>query len=257
VQELVPSDIPLFAAVSKKTTNTILRSVRMIDARRGTVLFRSGDAPSGIRIIVSGVVKLSLPHAPRGEKVIALLRPGESFGLSALLSDTPHVVTAAVARDCTIAHLPRTSALRLMRDEPKFLHQIAIELSRRFRDLLLDIKTTTRQSAIQRIVVFLVAQLPRARSNQAVTLRLPAKKADIASKLDLTGAHFSRILHELDSSGVIDLNGSTVTVPDSAKLRAMVARAGVASQSAHARVKRPSERRRQRARKRRGPAPYR
>jgi len=257
VQQLVPSAIPLFVATSKKTTNNILRKGRTIDARRGTVLFRSGDAPSGVYIIVSGVVKLSLPHAPRGEKVIALLGPGTTFGLSALLSDTPHVVTAAVARDCVLAHLPRTSALRLMRDEPKFAHQIAIELSRRFRDLLLDIKTMTRQSAIQRTVVFLVDQLPRARSNHTVTLRLPAKKADIASKLDLTGAHFSRILHELDSTGVIDLNGSTVTVRDTAKLRGMVAHARVASNTAHARVKQPSERRRQRARQGAAAAPYR
>jgi len=215
--------------------NSILGGARMMDARRRTVLFRSGDAPSGIYIIVSGVVKLSLPSAGRGEKVIALLGPGDSFGLSALLSDTPHVVTAAAARDCRLAHLPQTTALRLMRREPRFAQQIAIELSRRFRDLLVDIQITTRQSAIQRTVVFLLRHLPNARSNHSVTLQLPAKKADIASKLDLTGAHFSRILHELDTTGVIELNGSSITVSDTAKLRAMATRARGPSKAARAR----------------------
>jgi len=224
VQQLVSSDTPLLAAVIRKPPTAIGRSVRTIDAPRRTVLFRSGDPPSGIYIVLSGVVKLSLPSAARDEKVIALLGPGDSFGLSATLADKPHVVTAVVASDCRLAHLPRGSARQMMRRDPKFAHQIALELNRRFRDFLVDIQLTTRQSAIQRTAIFLLRHMPQTKRKQAITFRLPAKKADIASKLDLTGAHFSRTLHELHTAGLIRLQGSTLTVGNVARLRSVTRR---------------------------------
>lgn len=212
----------LFAAIAKANG---IRRLRNIEAQRRTVLFNAGDAPSGVYGIVSGIVKLSLPSTARGEKVIALLGPGESFGMSALLSNKPHVVSAIAARDCTLLHLPQSSAVRAMRRNPKFAHEIAMQLNRRFRSLLLDIQTMSRQSAIQRAVAFLLGQIPDSKRSRAITVRLPAKKGDIASKLDLTGAHFSRILHELHAAGLVRLQGSTVTVERVAALRSFAARA--------------------------------
>jgi CRP-like cAMP-binding protein len=198
--------------------------LRNIDAQRHTVFFNAGDPPSGVYGVVSGVVKLSLPSVSRGEKVIALLGPGETFGMSALLANEPHVVTAVAARDCTLLHLPQSSAIRAMRRDPQFAREIAAQVNRRFRDLISDIQMMTRQSAIQRTVGFLLAQIPESSRNQTISMRLPANKGDIASKLDLTGAHFSRILHELDAAGLVKLQGSMVTVDRVAALRNFAAR---------------------------------
>src|SRR4051794_3040421 len=132
--------------------------------------------------------------------------------MSATLSNEPHVVTAVAARDCTLAHLPQSTAVRAMQRDAKFAREIAVQLNRRFRSVIADIQMMTRQSAIQRTVAFLLGQMPNAKGNEAVAVRLPAKKGDIASKLDLTGAHFSRILHELEARGLVKLQGSLVTV---------------------------------------------
>jgi len=220
----VPGHRPLFAAIAGKA-NRVNRGLKNIEAQRRTILFKAGDPPAGIYGVVSGVVKLSLPSTPRGEKVLALLGPGESFGMSALLANEPHAVSAVAAQDCTLLHLPYSSAVRAMRRDPKFAREIALQLNRRFRDLILDIQMTTRQSAMQRVVAFLLGQIPEARRNQVITVRLPAKKGDIASKLDLTGAHFSRILHELDAAGLINLQGSLVTLNRAGALRSFAARA--------------------------------
>ena len=213
---------PLFATARSNATGLRGR-LRTIEARRRTVLFSAGDRPSGIYVVVTGVVKLCLPSTPRGEKVIALLGPGESFGMSAVLSGKPHIVTAVAARDCTLLHLPHSSAVSEMRRNPKFARQVAVELNRRFRNLIADIQMTTRQSAIQRTVAFLLGEMGSENGSEPVAMRLPAKKGDIASKLDLTGAHFSRILHELHSSGIVKLQGSTVTVQRVAQLRKFAA----------------------------------
>jgi CRP-like cAMP-binding protein len=51
-----------------------------------------------------------------------------------------------------------------------------------------------------------------------VTVSLPATKATIASRLSLTPEYFSRVLHELSSAGLIEVDRRDVRIPDAARL---------------------------------------
>jgi len=55
--------------------------------------------------------------------------------------------------------------------------------------------------------------------NGMLRVTLPAKKGVIASRLNLTQEHFSRILHELMARKLIDVDGRTVYIPDASRLR--------------------------------------
>jgi len=50
-------------------------------------------------------------------------------------------------------------------------------------------------------------------------VQLSAGKSVIASRLNMTPEHFSRILHELGNDGVIEIHGRTVRIPDVGRLR--------------------------------------
>jgi CRP-like cAMP-binding protein len=41
----------------------------------------------------------------------------------------------------------------------------------------------------------------------------------LASRLNMTPEHFSRILHDLAAQGLIEVNGRSIRVPDVARLR--------------------------------------
>jgi CRP-like cAMP-binding protein len=49
---------------------------------------------------------------------------------------------------------------------------------------------------------------------------LPAQKNIIASRLNLTHEHFSRILHEFAAEALIEVEGRTVRIPDVYRLQA-------------------------------------
>jgi CRP-like cAMP-binding protein len=51
-------------------------------------------------------------------------------------------------------------------------------------------------------------------------LPLPAAKRAIASRLNLSAEHLSRILRHLTAEGLIEVRGRTVDIPDVARLRA-------------------------------------
>ena len=52
-----------------------------------------------------------------------------------------------------------------------------------------------------------------------VSITLPTNKGVIASRLNLTQEHFSRILHELSELGLIVVEGRKIHIPNATKLR--------------------------------------
>ncbi len=51
------------------------------------------------------------------------------------------------------------------------------------------------------------------------TVTLPTSKAIVASRLNLTPEHLSRILHDLTEAGLIAVDGREVKIADVTKLR--------------------------------------
>ncbi len=49
-------------------------------------------------------------------------------------------------------------------------------------------------------------------------MSLPVSKATIASRLSLTPEYFSRVLHELESRGLIQIDRRDIRIPDPRKL---------------------------------------
>jgi CRP-like cAMP-binding protein len=72
----------------------------------------------------------------------------------------------------------------------------------------------------QRLVAYLLERLPGHVNGSAVSIVLPARKGIIASRLNLTQEHFSRILRELAAEALIEVHGLTVRIPDVPRLHA-------------------------------------
>jgi len=90
----------------------------------------------------------------------------------------------------------------------------------RLHQLMNDVESYSLHSGKQRIIGYLLRELPEADqegSNVAVTL--PTNKGIIASRLNLTQEHFSRILHELTDLGLIIVEGRKIHIPSVKKLR--------------------------------------
>jgi CRP/FNR family transcriptional regulator, dissimilatory nitrate respiration regulator len=71
-------------------------------------------------------------------------------------------------------------------------------------------------SGTERFIAYLLQQ---GRDRTSLVMRLPAAKAEIASHLNLTPEHFSRILHDLATAGLLQIQGRTITVPDLSRLQ--------------------------------------
>jgi CRP-like cAMP-binding protein len=92
-------------------------------------------------------------------------------------------------------------------------------LSMRLHHLITDVESYSLCSGRQRIIGYLLLEYFRRGGGKRITVTLPTNKGVIASRLNLTQEHFSRILHELSEKGLIVVEGRRIHIPMSRMLR--------------------------------------
>ena len=102
--------------------------------------------------------------------------------------------------------------------DPMFAQHIIDGLSRRLSVLIGDVEGYSLRSGTQRVIAYLLKQMPDFAGDTS-DITFPAQKGVIASQLNLTQEHFSRILHDLIAAGYIEVHGRVVRILDAGELR--------------------------------------
>lgn len=213
------ASLPLFSTLDSCAIARMAAGITALDAPRGTVLVRRGEPCSGFHVMVFGCVKLCL-HTPRGqEKVVDIIGRGQSFGESPMFLGHPYRISAEALTDSKLLHLARATVIAEIRRDATFAERIIDGLCRRFSDLLGDVEGYTLRTGTQRVSAYLIAHLPEALAAEPPAVTFPAQKVVIASQLNLTQEHFSRILHELIVARIIEVKGRVVRILNAPELR--------------------------------------
>ena len=127
---------------------------------------------------------------------------------------------ARLAAATTRRRLARGEALfDELERSPQLARRVIASLARRVEALVREVETYALGSAAKRFVAWLLRRLPEGALGEA-TLALPGTKSALASQLNLSAEHFSRILRELAARGLIEVRGRRLRVPDLERLRA-------------------------------------
>jgi len=210
--------LPLLRELDRDEIGRIAAQTLQIEAPRGSVLFRRGDQCTGFHVVIYGQVKLALQTAQGDEKVIELIGAGQSFGEAVMFLEKPYMVTAETLADSKLLHVARTAIFAEIDRDPRLARRMIASLSMRLHHLVRDLESYTLHSGTQRIIGYLLS-LANQQATGGVQVELPAQKNVIASRLNLTHEHFSRMLHELASAGLIKIQGRRIHIIDREKLR--------------------------------------
>lgn len=216
VQEFL-ARLPLFNEIAPAELDKIAASVAELHVSRGEILFRRGDPCLGFHIVIYGQVKLAFTSADGNEKVVEIIGPGFSFGEAVMFVEKPYVVTAQALADTMLLHVPKGAVFEEIERDPKFARKLLAGLSRRLHGLICDVEAYSLSSGTQRVIGYLLKSETPTDGDQ---ITLQVSKTVLASRLNLTPEHFSRILHDLAAKQMIRIDGRTITILDIEKLRA-------------------------------------
>jgi CRP-like cAMP-binding protein len=212
--------LPLFNEFDPAELDVIAAGTTEVHVPRGGIVFNRLDPCVGFHLVVYGQVKLAFPAPDGSEKVIEIIGPGGSFGEALMFMDKPYIVVAQALADTFLLHVSKAVVFDELTRKPQFARKMLAGLSRRLHGLISDVEAYSLQSGTQRVIGFLLRQdADRGEADGPYVVTLPTSKATVASRLNVTPEHFSRILHDLAEACLIAVGGREVTILDVERLR--------------------------------------
>lgn len=213
------SRLPLFNELASTELDNVATGTTEVFVPRGGMVFRHGDPCIGFHSVVYGQIKLSFV-SPRGEeKVVRIIGPGDSFGEALMFMNSPYIVSAQALVDTLLLHVTKGVLFSELERDPALSRKMLAGLSKRLHSLMIDVEAYSLRSGTQRVISYLLGLSGEA-SEAGARVRLETGKKMIASRLNVTPEHFSRILHDLCSRELVQIHGRDIVILDIERLRA-------------------------------------
>ncbi len=95
----------------------------------GDRVFREGDRSDGFYLLLSGRVNFTIAAPSGRHKLVGWVEKGQAVGLSAMVADKPHAVTAVAALKTSALFLPQAAMLKLLARYPELWLRLSVLLS--------------------------------------------------------------------------------------------------------------------------------
>ncbi len=207
------ANLPLFEEIAPPICSAWPRGVGCAISPVGKT-FLASACLARIHVTVTGQVKLFALSPSGQEKVIELASPGISFAEALVFTGKPYIINAQALSESIVLSVGKAAVVREIEDDPRFAMHMLAGISRRLHGLVHDVQAYSLHNGMQRVIGYLLHPLEEnPATSSALKVSLPVSKATIASRLSITPEYFSRVLHELESAGLIHVDKPKFTFP--------------------------------------------
>lgn len=213
--------LPLFSEMSEEEIGRIAAGTQTQRVEKGERIFHQGDPCAGFHIVVYGQAKLGFTSPQGGEKVVEIVGPGQSFGEALMFLERPYIVSAHALADTMLLHVAKHVVFDELARDPVFARKMLSGLALRLHGLVRDVEGYSLRSSAERVIGYLLREEndDTAPGKPRLPVQLSSGKGVLASRLNMTPEHFSRVLHDLSAAGLISVEGKSVHILDAERLR--------------------------------------
>ncbi len=209
------SVLPLFGDLSPAQRQRLVAGCALQPFAQGQQVFSVSDQCQAFYVVVTGKVKLYVASPSGQEKVIELIAPSQSFAEAFLFLDMACMVNAQALSDSLLLRISKAVVVGEIQRDPQLAMNMLAGISRRMHGLIRDVEGYALHSGTQRLIGYLLREIESGACTPGegcLTVALSASKATIASRLSLTPEYFSRVLHELEVAGLIEIQKREIRI---------------------------------------------
>lgn len=165
--------IPLFRGVEDEALRALAARVVTRSFPKDSIVFKEGDLPDALYIVVSGRVKIYLRDGQGKELVLSTKGPGEYFG-EMMLDDKPRSASVATMEPAEFGVLSRAQFTSFMLEHPEVALQLIRDLIRLGRGMNVKAREGFRRhiEELEQAQVHEIAAVKRWRVAKSVVLAL-------------------------------------------------------------------------------------
>ena len=214
---------------------------------KGAILFREGEKPTGVYVVLEGRAKASV-NSPQGKTlVLGFFGPGTILGLAAAILGRTHAATAEVMKPTKVLFVPRKELVGEIKNDATAARQAAELVSEICYFILGKMKAVAlAQSAGQKLARCLLGSLARdTGSGDETPPKLDLSQETIAQMIGLSRETVTRLLSRLRKRRILDWKRSELVIRDRNALEKLAnlseTAAGLSGSGASAPLKRLTE----------------
>lgn len=191
-------DLALFADLKEQDFGLIHLPIDEIWYDSGAVIYNAADEGRAVLTVRSGLVKLVQYLPDGGQRIVRLLRAGDTLGLEVLVGEA-YEHTAIVLRRALTCRIPREVVQRLSVETPRLHTQLMKRWHQSVRQADEWLTELSTGSARARVARLLLAQAEATESNVCELF----SREDVGAMLGVTTETASRMIAEFRRSGVL------------------------------------------------------
>lgn len=216
---------PLFGQLDADDLGALAQRAIERRLRRGEILFMSGDIARGLYVVVEGAIRAYRVGADGREQVIHVERAGATLAEIPVFDEGTFPSTTAAEEDSVVLFIPREEVLRLCAERPAISLAALKLLARRLRQCAALVESLSLRDVDRRLAKLLIEEAADygRRVGKGVEFELALTQQQIAARIGSVREVVSRALARMQQSGLIQMEGRRVRIPDEAALRSYAA----------------------------------
>lgn len=124
--------LPLFASCSERQLTLIADRTRLVEYKKGEIIYREGDMADAFYIVASGRLRV-FSQVAGVEKTFTVLHNGDSFGEISLLTGETHSATVQALNDTLVLALQKDDFEEVINRVPSLVLYLSRMVSKRLR----------------------------------------------------------------------------------------------------------------------------
>ena len=209
----------LFASLNEQQFSQVMPHTSSRSLAEGEHLFHQKQTANDFFLLQSGDIKLYRLSTNGEEKVIEIIRAGQTFAEAVMFMHARlYPVHAQAMSDCQLIQIKMNPFREILDQSAETCLKVLAHMSQRLHGAIQEIDQLTLQNATMRIIQFMLRDIA-SDATSPCDIQWTTPKATLASLLSVRPETFSRILKQLTHDGLIQVHGKTISIRNLDALR--------------------------------------
>ncbi len=219
LKDIVENPKSIFYLLNQEEKEDLQHHISIINYKKNEFIFKEGDKPSGLILLIEGKVKIFKEGVGGREQIIRMTKPLGIIGYRALMGNENHISSAVTLEEsliCTVS--PEFIFSRALKNSD-FSYKIIRKLARELGFSNSRTVTLTQKHIRGRLAESLILLKEKyGFENDGTTLKVYLSREDIANLSNMTTSNAIRTLSTFASEKVIAIDGRKIKILDTSRL---------------------------------------
>lgn len=209
----------VFNVLTPKEKDLIRKDHSCAFFKKGEIIFKEGDKPTGLLCLADGKVKVFKEGVGGREQIVRMAKPIGFIGYRALFAEEHHTATAVAIEDCTVCLIDRETVYKLLASSSELSLNIIKAFATELGFSNNRTVTLTQKHIRGRLaesLIFLKDTYGYEDDNQ--TIKIYLSREDVANLSNMTTSNAIRTLSTFAQEEVIAIDGRKIKILDLPKL---------------------------------------